>query len=178
LCAFAHTQHLRARNPCASAIVARMQQTAVTPKQLAQELVQFLNTAMRAGHADFFEVIDELGVTLTQFKIMHLLDFAGEERTPSELARTIGLSPAAASRAADALARQGILRRRDDGEDRRVKWLSLTAKGHKVLAHLTDARVNAVARLTGSLDDEQRAALSEALAPLLTSEPDSSPNSS
>ena len=154
-----------------------MQQTAVSPKQLAEELVNFLNTAMREGHADFFEVIDELGLTLTQFKIMHLLDFAGEERTPSELARTIGLSPAAASRAADALARQGILRRHDDDEDRRVKWLCLTAKGHRMLSRMTAARINAVARLTDSLDDDQRAALSEALAPLLTSAPDSSPSS-
>ena len=154
-----------------------MQQTAISPEQLAEELVQFLNTAMRAGHADFFEVIEELGVTLTQFKLMHLLDFAGEEATPSELARTIGLSPAATSRAADALARQGILRRRDDDEDRRVKWLSLTAKGHRVLDRLTAARINAVARLTESLDENQRAALSEALAPLLTPAPDSSPDS-
>jgi DNA-binding MarR family transcriptional regulator len=153
-----------------------MQQTAVSTKQLAEEILQFFNAAMREGHADFFEVIEELGVTLTQFKIMHLLDFAGEERTPSELARTIGLSPAATSRAADALARQGILRRRDDDDDRRVKWLCLTAKGHRVLDRLTAARINAVARLTESLDDEQRAALSGALAPLIASAPDPSPD--
>jgi DNA-binding MarR family transcriptional regulator len=150
-----------------------VQRTAVTAKQLAEELVQFLNAAMRAGQADFFQVIEALGVTLTQFKIMHLLDFAGEEATPSELARTIGLSPAATSRAADALARQGFIARRDDSEDRRVKWLSLTDKGHEVLAHMTEARITAVARLTESLDDDQRAALSDALAPLLTSTTDS-----
>jgi DNA-binding MarR family transcriptional regulator len=150
-----------------------VQRTAVTPKQVAEELVQFLNVAMRAGHADFFQVIEKLGITLTQFKIMHLLDFAGEEATPSELARTIGLSPAATSRAADALARQGLLARRDDPVDRRVKWLSLTGKGHRALDRMTAARVNAVARLAEPLDDDQRAALSDALAPLLTSTPDS-----
>jgi DNA-binding MarR family transcriptional regulator len=154
-----------------------VQRTAVTSKQVAEELVQFLNVAMRAGHADFFEVIEKLGITLTQFKILHLLDFAGEEATPSELARTIGLSPAATSRAADALARQGILGRRDDPVDRRVKWLSLTPKGHRALDAMTAARVNAVARLAEPLDDDQRAALSEALAPLLASTPDSSPDS-
>jgi DNA-binding MarR family transcriptional regulator len=144
----------------------------VAPKQLAEELIEFLNTAMRSGQADFFEVIEELGVTLTQFKIMHLLDFADNEATSSELARTIGLSPAATSRAVDALARQGIVARRDDDEDRRVKWLSLTGDGHAALEHITAARVKAIARLVGALEPEQRAALSAALAPLLASAPE------
>jgi DNA-binding MarR family transcriptional regulator len=154
-----------------------VQRTAVSPKQLAEELVSFLNASMRAAQGDLFDVIEELGVTLTQFKIMHLLDYAEGEATPSELARTIGLSPAATSRAADHLARQGILARRDDDEDRRVKWLSLTDTGHEALARITAARTNAVARLTKALDDDQRAALSEALAPLLASAPDSSSDS-
>src|SRR3954453_19551544 len=127
---------------------------------------------MREGQSDMFRVVEELGITLTQFKIMHLLDFADGEAPPSELARKIGLSPAATSRAADALARQGIVARRDDEDDRRVKWLSLTAGGHEAIDHITDARTNAIARLTATLDDEQRAALSEALGPLLTSAPD------
>jgi DNA-binding MarR family transcriptional regulator len=149
-----------------------MQRTEVTPHQLAEELVGFVNASMRAAQGDLFDVIADLGVTLTQFKMMHLLEFSGEETTPSELARTIGLSPAATSRAADALARQGILDRRDDDEDRRVKWLSLTDTGHDALARITAARTKAVARLAENLDADERAALSEALAPLLASAPD------
>ena len=150
-----------------------MQRTEVSPKQLAEELVTFLNAGMRYAQGDLFDVVEDLGVTLTQYKMMHLLDFSDGEATPSDLARMIGLSPAATSRAADALARQGILSRRDDGEDRRVKWLSLTNAGHEALDRITAARTNAVARLAETLDPDQRAALSEALAPLLASTPDS-----
>jgi DNA-binding MarR family transcriptional regulator len=149
-----------------------VQQTDVSPKQLAEQLVRFLNAAMKYAHDDLFAVVEELGVSLSQFKILHLLDVAGEERTPSDLARTIGLSPAATSRAADALARQGILVRRDDELDRRVKWLSLTDKGREALEHISAARTDAVARLAENLDPEQRAALCEALGPLLASTPD------
>jgi DNA-binding MarR family transcriptional regulator len=150
-----------------------MQRTEVSPRQVAEELVEFLNAAMKAAHGDIFDVIEELGVTLTQFKIMHLLEYAGGEATPSDLARTIGLSPAATGRAADALTRQGILLRRDDVADRRVKWLSLTDTGRKALGHVTAARTKAVARLTEALSPDERTALSEALAPLLASVPDS-----
>jgi DNA-binding MarR family transcriptional regulator len=149
-----------------------VQQTEVTPKELAEQLVRFLNIAMKYAHDDLFAVVEELGVSLSQFKILHLLDVAGEERTPSDLARTIGLSPAATGRAADALARQGILLRRDDELDRRVKWLSLTDKGREALEHISAARTDAVARLAENLDPEQRAALGEALGPLLASAPD------
>jgi DNA-binding MarR family transcriptional regulator len=149
-----------------------VQQTEVTPQQLAEQLVSFLNTAMKYAQGDLFAVIEKLGVSLSQFKIMHLLDVADGERTPSELARTIGLSPAATGRAADALARQGLLLRRDDELDRRVKWLSLTDKGREALEHITAARNDAVARLAENLDPDQRAALCEALGPLLASAPD------
>jgi DNA-binding MarR family transcriptional regulator len=149
-----------------------VQQTEVTSQQLAEQLVCFLNSAMRYAQGDFFEVVEKLGVSLSQFKIMHLLDFAGEERTPSDLARTIGLSPAATSRAADALARQGILLRRDDDLDRRVKWLSLTDKGREALEHISAARTDAVARMAENLDPDQRTALYEALSPLIASAPD------
>jgi DNA-binding MarR family transcriptional regulator len=122
---------------------------------------------MKAAQSDLFALVEELGVSLSQFKMMHLLEHAGEERTPSQLARTIGLSPGATSRAADALARQGILVRRDDDDDRRVKWLSLTDTGREALSRINAARRAALARLVATLDEDQRAALSEAIAPLL-----------
>ena len=138
--------------------------------------MRLVSTAMKAAQSDLFELIEELGVSFSQLKMMHLLDHAGEEQTPAQLARTIGLSPGATSRAADALARQGILVRRDDEADRRVKWLALTDTGREALSRITAARTDALARLVENLDQDQRAALSEALAPLLATAPELEPD--
>jgi DNA-binding MarR family transcriptional regulator len=144
----------------------------VSPTQLAEELVLFMTSSMKAAQSDIFELVDELGVTISQFKIMHLVESAGGEATTSKLAKLTGLSPAATSRAAEALARQGILERREDGTDRRVKWLALTARGREAIDRIMAARIQGLARLAEALDADQRAALSEALAPLIASTPD------
>ena len=163
---------MRPRNPCAVVIVAWVQRTEVSAKQLAEELVQFMNSTMKGSQGEVFELIEELGVTISQFKIMHLVEAAGGQANTSKLARLTGLSPAATSRAADALARQGILTRTEDEHDRRVKWLELTPAGSKALHHIAAARTKALAGVVDELDADQRAALSEALAPLLFSAPD------
>jgi DNA-binding MarR family transcriptional regulator len=131
-----------------------------------------MNSAMKPSQSDIFELVDELGITVSQFKIMHLVDGAGGTANTSKLARLTGLSPAATSRAAEALAQQGILIRHEDEADRRVKWLELTAAGHEALDRIAAARTKSVAGMVTHLDADQRTALSDALAPLLASVPD------
>jgi DNA-binding MarR family transcriptional regulator len=152
-----------------------MQAHAVSAKQLADELVSFLATTMKTAQGEVFKVVEELDLSMTQLKMLFVLDGSEAELTPSELAKSIGLSPAAAGRAADALTRQGIVSRREDDEDRRVKRLALTEHGQECVNRISAARREGLVRLTQSLDPEQRAALSQALAPLLP-DPSSSPD--
>jgi DNA-binding MarR family transcriptional regulator len=69
------------------------------------------------------------------------------------------------------MARNGLVTRRDDDQDRRVKRLALTDDGLAAVGRITEARVAGLARLVDHLDDDQRAALSSALAPLLPDSP-------
>src|SRR4051794_41704714 len=93
---------------------APMQTSPVSAEQLASELMAFLATTMKSAQSEVFRVVEELDLTMTQLKLLHVLDGAEGELTPSELAKHVGLSPAATGRAVDALARQGVVSRRED----------------------------------------------------------------
>lgn len=149
-----------------------MQRTGVSAEQLADELMAFLATTMRSSQSEVFRVVGELDLSMTQLKLLHVLDGAATELTPSELAKRLDLSPAATGRAVDALTRQGLVARREDEDDRRVKRLSLTPDGRSAVDRITTARRDGFIGLAASLAPPQREALSSALQPLLTSPPD------
>jgi DNA-binding MarR family transcriptional regulator len=151
-----------------------MQATAVSAQQLADELMSFLATTMKTAQGEVFKLVDELDLSMTQLKMLHLLDGAARDLTPSELAKFVDLSPAATGRAVDALARRDIVSRREDETDRRVKRLALTAHGRECVNRISAARLEGLLTLTETLDPAQREALSLALAPLMT--PPSSPD--
>ncbi|HEU4973737.1 MAG TPA: MarR family transcriptional regulator [Baekduia sp.] len=140
----------------------------MTAEQLVEELIGFFGSTMRSSQGDVFRVVSELDLSMTQLKLLHVLDNAERELTPSELAKRLDLSPAAAGRAVDALTRQGLVARREDEEDRRVKRLSLTSEGSTTVGRIAAARRDGFLRLAESLTPPQREALSSALQPLLT----------
>jgi DNA-binding MarR family transcriptional regulator len=145
-----------------------MQTTGVSAKQLASELMSFLATTMKTGQGEVFKIVEELDLSMTQLKMLFVLDGSDRELTPSELAKFVGLSPAATGRAVDHLARQDIVSRREDKTDRRVKRLALTPHGQECVNRISAARLEGLLQLTQSLDARQREALSLAIAPLTT----------
>jgi DNA-binding MarR family transcriptional regulator len=149
-----------------------MQKTGVSPEQLASELVAFLMTTMKTAQGEVFRVVEELELSMTQLKMLFVLDGSDHELTPSELAKFVGLSPAATGRAVDGLTRQGIVSRREDAADRRVKRLALTDAGLQAVDRITAARHAGLMRLVEPLDASQRGALSVALQPLLPAHSD------
>jgi DNA-binding MarR family transcriptional regulator len=144
-----------------------MQRTGVSPAQLAEELMAFLASTMKTAQGEVFRVVEEFELTMTQLKMLFVLDNSERELTPSELAKHVVLSPAATGRAVDALTRAGLVSRREDEADRRVKRLALTDRGHDALRRITEARREGFTRLFEPLDQAQRDALSAALRPLL-----------
>jgi DNA-binding MarR family transcriptional regulator len=148
-----------------------MQKTDVSSEQLADQIARFLAGVMRTAQTEVFQIVGELDLSMTQLKILHILDGTGGEQTPSDLAKFVGLSPAATGRAFDAMTRAGLVSRRDDAEDRRVKRLTLTDAGVAAVSKITQARIAGLVLAVEDLDPDQRAALSDALAPLLASVP-------
>jgi DNA-binding MarR family transcriptional regulator len=145
--------------------------TGTTSEELATLLARFLMSTMKTAQTEVFKVVEDLELSMTQLKILHILDGADHELTPSELAQFVGLSPAATGRAVDALVRAEMVARRDDDADRRVKRLTLSPKGETAVGRIHAARIEILSNVLSTLDAGQRDALAAALAPLLPDSP-------
>jgi DNA-binding MarR family transcriptional regulator len=146
---------------------ARVQTTSTSIEELTQQLSLLVRHVVRLQQGDVFGGAAATELTFSQLRALGVLEALGEELTLSELAPRIGLSPAATGRALDALADRGLLARRPDPADRRIKRLALTEAGHETARSVMSARREALRRLAESLDDEEREQLSLALAPVL-----------
>lgn len=73
------------------------------------------------------------GLTVPQFRILHILS-KGSDQGLSDFADDLGISPAALSKAIDALVERGLVERAVATEDRRRVELALTASGKRLVA--------------------------------------------
>jgi DNA-binding MarR family transcriptional regulator len=132
---------------------------------LAQGLCAFIGYVQKNSGDDFFRLIGELELSLSQLKLLMILDRAGE-RTLGELAEALVLSLPAASRAVDGLVKRKMVVRREDVDDRRHKRVAISAKGSSVIGRLNQARLVAIQQALENLTTDERAKLAGALAPL------------
>lgn len=122
---------------------------------------------VRLQQGDVFGVAATTELTFSQLRALCVLETVDQELALTELAPRLGLSPAATGRALDALADRGLVDRRPDAEDRRIKRLALTELGHETARSVMSSRREAMLRFAQSLDDDEREQLSLALAPVL-----------
>ena len=141
-----------------------MQATADTARHLG-EFLRFLSQSAGNG---FVQAVEDAGLSLTQLKAMHILAASDEELSLNGLAdRLGGLSLPTLSRSIDALVQRGYVRRAEDTTDRRVKRLSLTAKGRRTIERLMEIRARDFEAALETLTDEERERLARALEPIL-----------
>lgn len=72
-------------------------------------------------------------ITFAQYTLLRLVSLANDHNL-RHVARFLGVSEAAASKAVDKLVRGGLLRRAEDTQDRRSIQLSLTQDGERLVA--------------------------------------------
>jgi len=133
--------------------------------ELAEQLLALWRAVLTPRGVGSYAIFEELDLTLTQVKT--LIALSDGELTVKELAERLGLSLPGASRAVDALVDRGLLGRREDPADRRMKRLRCTDAGHEALTRLDEARLAGVAQFTATLPGAQRRRLSAALRPIL-----------
>lgn len=151
------------------ASVSPQQAPAAAASDSTTELAEFLLTVWRRvlsqGGVDTYAIFEELDVTLTQVKALAAL--ATDELTVKELAERLGLSLPGASRAVDALVGRGLLHRREDAEDRRMKRLGCTDTGRAALIRLDEAKLQGLEAFAATLPAGQRKRLIAALRPVV-----------
>jgi len=141
-----------------------MQATADTARCLG-EFLRFLTQSAGNG---FVQAVEDAGLSLTQLKAMHVMAGSEEELSLNGLSEQLGgLSLPTLSRSVDALVQRGYVRRAEDSTDRRVKRLSLTAKGQRTIEHLMEIRARDFEAALETLTDEERERLAHALDTIL-----------
>jgi DNA-binding MarR family transcriptional regulator len=134
--------------------------------ELAEQLLALWRAVLAPRGVSAYAIFEELDLTLTQVKALSALS-PDAELTGKDLAERLGLSLPGTSRAVDALVERGLLGRREDTADRRMKRLTCTVAGRDALQRLDEARLAGIEQFTAMLPAAQRRRLSGALGPIL-----------
>lgn len=133
---------------------------------LAHRLISAMMPLMKGSQAEVMSATGASDLTLTQLRMMFVLERDAEDLPVNVLAERLGLSVAATGRAVDAMVRATLLSRREDAVDRRIKRIGLTSDGRNTIEQLGLARRQAVESFVARLDADECAALESAVATL------------
>ncbi len=99
---------------------------------------------------------------LPQLKVLGMLE-RRDNRRMSEIGERLGVALSTVTQVADRLEQRGWVRRVDDPGDRRVVRLALTEAGRRLMGERRSARRGRLVALLGSLDEEERARIVDAI---------------
>jgi DNA-binding MarR family transcriptional regulator len=140
----------------------------VSSRELAADLTAFMHVMLNpAVGTRWLEVVDEVELSLTQLKVLVALR-GDEELSVKQLGAALSLSTAATSRAVDGLFLRGLLERREDEQDRRMKRVRLSAAGRVVLERVAEARIAGIEAFVETLSPAERRGLADGLAPVIS----------
>jgi DNA-binding MarR family transcriptional regulator len=148
-----------------------VERPAEVPDELTGRLADQLLGLSRRLHRAQRRLMEPLGVTPAQARLLRALAHCPEPPRMADLAQRLEVVPRAVTTLVDALEGQDLVRRVPDPDNRRVIRIELQDDGARVLRELRQARRTAAAELLAPLDDGQRAALTALLAALDEEEP-------
>jgi DNA-binding MarR family transcriptional regulator len=160
---------------------APVQVTPVSTERLTEQMLAFMTFLSKSTDEGVFELAREYELTLSQLRAVFAIDHAEAPLALGELAVQVGLSVAATGRMVDVLVRHGLVARREDELDRRIKRHTVTADGEAFIARIHSSRRSGVEGVIALLDDRAREQLSHALNLMPAScgcGPDTSPGAS
>ena len=137
-----------------------------TSAELAERLVSLFAAIGRRSNAAAAGSLSFGDLSISQVRLLHVMHATGGQSI-GDLANRLGISAATASRACDGLARAGLVERREDADDRRVRRLHPTPTGVAYVEQFAAAKLDAVRELLKTLDAGQQQRLFEALSPLV-----------
>jgi DNA-binding MarR family transcriptional regulator len=147
------------------------QATAPGTDEVTGRLADQLLTLSRRLHRSQRRLMEPLGITPAQARLLRTLAHCDTPPRMADLAKRLDVVPRAVTTLVDALEELELVRRVPDPRNRRVIRIELRDGGAHALYALRGARRAAAAELLAPLSGEQRAALSELLDALDEAEP-------
>ncbi|MET8948631.1 MarR family transcriptional regulator [Streptomyces sp. NPDC004542] len=134
------------------------------PDELTMEVLELIGDVVSRFYADYEEAAAEHALTGAQARLLSLLSL--EPLPMRKLAQKLKCEPSNVTGIVDRLESRGLVERRPDPSDRRVKLAAATDDGRRVARELRDGLRFARAPLAG-LSDEERLALRDLLRRML-----------
>ena len=129
-------------------------------------LGKWIEIFMRRSMHNFISYSKEKGLSMSQLgALLHL--FRGGSCSVSDIGDNLGVTNAAASQMLERLVQQGLILRKEDPEDRRVKQVVLTNKGREILQESIAARQVWLESLGQTLSETEREQITAALEVLI-----------
>lgn len=139
----------------------------VDETELADSLEAFLQHLLHSQTEADLHAMVELDLPISQFRCLIGLACEAEARPIHELADTLHMSVATAGRNIDRLVAQGLVSRREDPSDRRVRRVSLSDRGSQAVTGIDAARRTSLLNFARSLAPADRTRLHAALTPIV-----------
>ncbi|MEJ8281240.1 MarR family winged helix-turn-helix transcriptional regulator [Pseudonocardia spirodelae] len=127
-----------------------------------QRLTYLVKRLQMAERARMEEALRPLGVTLSQYTALSVLERSGG-LSSAQLARRHFVTPQAMQQLVAAMEREGLVERRPDADNRRILRVWLTAHGDDVLADCHGAAGVVERRMLDALEPEQAEVFADAL---------------
>ncbi|GAA3718148.1 MarR family winged helix-turn-helix transcriptional regulator [Gordonia hankookensis] len=138
-------------------------------------LTGFLDRLACMGKAHTMDTLAATELTFSQLRVLFALGAHGdgvECMSVHEIADQVNLSLAAAGRTVDKLVGTGLVDRREDAADRRVKRVSLTTEGRQIVDSQLSIKQDLIRGFIGRLPEPLRRGLCGALNPIVDNEVD------
>jgi DNA-binding MarR family transcriptional regulator len=152
------------------ATVSSEQAPAAGDQDLVRDLGGFAKFLLHSGGRDFYRAVGELDLTISQIRILHLLNGPLPQASLKQLADEIGLSLPAVSRSVDALVQRNLVTRTESNTDRRHKAVAITGDAQVLIGRLTELRVAGINDFVATLSAKERRDLAKALTPIVARE--------
>ncbi len=151
-------------NYCVCANIEKMQ--TINPNNsetLAHNIGQFRRAIVREFVFNILRAFVDFDYSLPQLATLLLLDEEGE-LTVKQVAEILGRSISATSRLLDQLVERGMVSRREDEHDRRLKRIAITEQGRMLIATLEQRRADAQLAVMEYYSAEEQGVINRAMA--------------
>lgn len=137
-----------------------------------EALTSFLERLSCLGTARAMETFAASELTFSQLRVLFVVCMEPTPMPVHEIADAVDLSVAAAGRVVDRLVQTGLVDRREDPADRRIKRVAPTEQGQAAVDAQLDVKRDLVGRFVAGLPDEFRAHLTSALRQIVDADVD------